>query len=49
LAIHGIFESRASAKRHLEEVIPAYVSQGYFMDKTLTANSFKIVSPKNNS
>ena len=43
LALHGIFDSLARAERHLNEIIPVYVSRGYFMDKTLTADSFCIV------
>lgn len=43
LALHGIFHSRERAERHLREVIPEYVAKSYFMDKTLTADSFIIV------
>ncbi len=43
LAVHGIFESVSAAQSHLDKVIPEYVRKGYFMDKTLTAESFKIV------
>ena len=43
LAIHGIFDSEERAKKHLKEIIPLYVQRGYFMDKTLTADSFKII------
>ena len=43
LAVHGIFDNLARAERHLREIIPSYVARGYFMDKSLTANSFKIV------
>lgn len=41
-ALHGIFGSLDSAERHLREVIPVYVARSYFMDKTLTAESFMI-------
>lgn len=44
LAVHGIFDSLARAERHLTEVIPDYVRRGYFMDKTLTASCFMVVS-----
>jgi len=44
LALHGLFDSRERAERHLREVIPAYVARGYFMDKTLTADDF-VVAP----
>jgi hypothetical protein len=43
LAVHGIFDYRERAERFLREVIPEYVKRGYFMDKTLTADSFVIV------
>ncbi len=43
LAVHGIFDSLESAKKHLEQTIPEYVRKGYFMDKTLTKDSFEIV------
>ena len=42
-AVHGLFDTKASAKRHLREVIPVYVAKGYFTDKTLTADDFEIV------
>lgn len=42
LAVHGLFDSKERAERHLRDVIPEYVRRGYFMDKTLTADSFKI-------
>lgn len=42
LAVHGLFDSVERAERHLREVIPVYVARGYFMDKTLTADSFRI-------
>lgn len=43
LALHGLFDTIERAERHLRDVIPVYVTRGYFMDKTLTANSFVIV------
>ena len=42
-ALHGIFESAASAARHLKETIPVYVARGYFMDKSLTPDCFEII------
>lgn len=42
-AVHGIFHSYQSAAKHLKEVIPEYVRKSFFMDKTLTANSFEII------
>jgi hypothetical protein len=42
-AVHGIFDTEERAIRHLTTVIPTYVSLGYFMDKTLTPDSFVVV------
>lgn len=46
LAVHGLFDSKKRAERHLNEVIPKYVERGFFMDKTLTKDSFEVVSAK---
>ena len=43
-AVHGIFDTRDRAERHLREIIPRYVARGYFMDKTLTADDFEIIN-----
>ena len=45
-AVHGYFYTRERAERHLEEIIPEYVAKGYFMDKTLKANSLEIKEGK---
>lgn len=45
-ALHALFDDRASAERHLRDVIPQYVAKSYFMDKTLTANSFEIIEDR---
>ena len=45
-AVHGIFGTLERAERHLTQVIPLYVARGYFMDKTLTADSFTITKGK---
>ena len=42
-ALHGVFDSKERAERHLREVIPTYVSRKLFTDKTLKADSFEIV------
>jgi hypothetical protein len=42
LAIHGIFNNLESAQRHLEKTIPDHCQRGFFMDKTLTPESFTI-------
>jgi len=43
LAVHGLFDVKERAEKHLEETVPEYVRKGYFMDKTLTATSFEII------
>ena len=43
LAVHGLFETKQRAEYHLENLIPVFVSRGYFDNKSLTANSFEIV------
>ncbi len=45
-ACHGIFDSKERADKHLAETIPVHVARGYFMDKKLRANSFRIVKRK---
>ena len=42
LAIHGIFDTLENAQRHLKMNIPFYCRRGFFMDKTLTPDSFTI-------
>ena len=46
LHLHALFDSLDRAKLHLQNVIPDYVRKSYFMDKTLTANSFEIIEYK---
>jgi len=41
-AVHGLFNSLSSAQSHLQDVIPIYVRKGYFDDKSLKPNDFKI-------
>jgi len=43
LAVHGLFSTMESAEKHLREVVPVYVSRGYFSDKTLRPDSFEVV------
>jgi hypothetical protein len=43
LALHGIFDSLASAERHLRDTIPDYCARGFFMDKTLRPESFEVI------
>jgi hypothetical protein len=44
LAVHAICSSKESAERWIKVLAPEYVAKGYFMDKTLTKNSFKVAS-----
>ena len=46
LHVHGLFDRRERAERHLRETIPEYCRRGYFMDKTLTPFDFEIQPPK---
>ena len=43
LAVHGYFHSLQRAQHWLIVNAPEYCSKGYFMDKTLTPDSFTIV------
>jgi len=47
LALHGLFDYYDRAERHIQEIIPVYVARGYYMDKSLTAESFMIVKRDN--
>ena len=42
LAVHCICDARERAQRWIDVNAPEYVAKGYFMDKTLTADSFTI-------
>jgi hypothetical protein len=46
LAVHGLFATRDSAERHLRDTIPEYVRRGFFTNRGLTADSFEIISNK---
>lgn len=46
LAVHGHFDTKERAERHLSVSIPEYCARGFFMDKTLTPESFEIVPIK---
>ena len=43
LAVHQLFDSKESADQFLREVVPVYVAKSYYMDKTLTADSFEVI------
>ena len=42
LAVHCICDTRERAQRWIDVNAPEYARKGYFMDKTLTADSFTI-------
>jgi hypothetical protein len=42
LAVHGIFDTLERAQLWIDTKAPKYARKGYFMDKTLTADSFTI-------
>jgi len=42
-AVHGYFDSQERANWFLCNTIPVYVARAYYMDKTLTANSFEVI------
>ena len=42
LAVHAICDTLERAENWIKVKAPEYVSKGYFMDKTLTADSFTI-------
>lgn len=42
LAVHVHCSSKDSAQRWIDEKAPVYCERGYFMDKTLTPDSFTI-------
>ena len=44
LAVYALFDSMDRAIKHLTENIPVYCQRGYFMDKTLTPDSFEIIT-----
>lgn len=46
LALHGLFDTIERAERHLAVNVPTYCARGYFMDKTLTPDSFVIIERK---
>lgn len=43
LAVHAHCCTRESAQRWIDVNAPLYCAKGYFMDKTLTPDSFEIV------
>lgn len=43
LAVHGLFATPGRARHHLRARVPDYVARGYYMDKTLTVESFAIL------
>ena len=46
LHVHAICGSREGAERWIAELAPVYCERGFFVDKTLTPDSFTIKNPK---
>lgn len=44
LAVHAICDTKESAQRWIDKNAVEYCAKGYFMDKTLTPESFEIKS-----
>lgn len=44
-AVHAICDTLERARHWVEVKAPEYARKGYFMDKTLTADSFTIKMP----
>lgn len=42
LAVHAHCDTLQSAQRWIDVLAPSYCAKGYFMDKTLTPESFEI-------
>ena len=45
-AVHAICDIRERAQHWINTKAPEYAAKGYFMDKTLTADSFTIKESK---
>ena len=45
-AVHAICDTLERARHWIEVKAPEYAAKGYFMDKTLTADSFTIKDSK---
>ena len=43
LHVHGLFYSRERADKFLSEVVPSYVSRGFYDDKTLKPEDFEVI------
>lgn len=46
LAVHAICDTRERAQFWIDTRAPEYAAKGYFMNKTLTADSFTIKETK---
>ena len=46
LHLHALCGTEETAKRWISEKAPVYCARGYFMDKTLTPDSFTVLPPK---
>lgn len=43
-AVHAYCSTLESAQRYLAEIVPLHCARGYYMDKTLTPDSFEITT-----
>ena len=43
LHLHALFDTQERAEQFLRDIVPLYVQLGYYMDKSLTADSFEII------
>ena len=46
LHLHALCCTEEIAQRWISEKAPVYCERGYFMDKTLTPDSFMVLPPK---
>lgn len=46
LHLHAICSTKESAERWIRELAPEYCAKGYFMDKSLTPDSFTVKERK---
>lgn len=46
LAVHGLFYTRERAEEFLRLTVPEYCRKSFYMDKTLTPDSFEVIERK---
>lgn len=45
-ALHALCDSQSDARRYLDITVPDHCARGFYMDKTLTPESFEVLPPK---